>query len=348
MCVECSGNFRTPKLSVIACRSPILTARQCPVGDQQLGPTACRIVARTTDRVGRSDFSQVQGGEDRTVAANLLLQQLTNGTLSSLAGLSSAANKLPYFSGAGVMALADLTSQARSLLASTLLSRSGNNLATTDATRLTGGAGTQSAVDTTSGRLLKTGDFGLGGVAPTIGNASVTDNSIAPGTYAYGSTSSGGPSGVVWGTLIHSRRATGGGESQIFIADYGGDGATYTRARGSGAWTSWSRLDVQTGSNANGQFARLGDGTQICWATLPDFANTTIAQGSLFSSAEEWWNFPAAFSAPPACTGSARSSAARWVNIRPTAGGAAVARVFSPVSSSAAVIVDLMAIGRWY
>lgn len=229
-----------------------------------------------------------------------------------------------------------------------LLTASGNNLVTPLAARLTGGAVTQSAVDTAAGRLLKVGDFGLGGVAPTIGNASVTDNSIAPGTYAYGEGSAGGPSGAAWGTLIHSRRASSGGESQIFIADSGGGGATYTRARSTGAWTAWSRLDAQTGSNANGQYVRFGDGTQICWTVITDFATTTVAQGSLFSSAEEAWTFPAAFSVPPACTGSARSSSPRWVNARPTSTGAGVARAFSPTSSAAAIIVDLIAIGRWY
>lgn len=49
-------------------------------------------------------------------AANTLLQQLTNGTLTSLAALSSAANKLPYFSGASAFATTDLTPAARAVL----------------------------------------------------------------------------------------------------------------------------------------------------------------------------------------------------------------------------------------
>ncbi len=285
------------------------------------------------------DILLIDDGVRTLVAANLLLQQLTNGTLSSLAGLTSAANKLPYFSGAGVMALADLTTQARSLLASTLLSRSGNNLATTDAARLTGGAVTQSAVDTTSGRLLKVGDFGLGGLAPTIGDVGVTDNSIAPGTYAYGSTSSGGPSGIAWGTLIHIRRAASGGESQIFIADSGGSGATYTRARSTGAWTAWSRLDVLAGSNANGRYVRFGDGTQICYGAV----GLTLTTGNTERA------FPAEFSAGPDSVAIVAQSGAVRIPVlaaQPTSTGFSF-NLFDAAGQRMGSTARWSAIGRW-
>ncbi len=50
---------------------------------------------------------------------------------------------------------------------------------------VTGTAVQQSQTDTTAGRLLKTGAFGMGGLLPLLVNPNVTDNTIAPGLYAY-------------------------------------------------------------------------------------------------------------------------------------------------------------------
>ena len=110
------------------------------------------------------------------VAANMLLQQLTGGTLTSLAGLASAADKMPYFSGVNVMALTDLTSQARSLLGSDRISVSGNNIVTPGTARLTGGVVTTSATDPTGGRVMRTGDWYMSGqVDPVVVDDGLTN-----------------------------------------------------------------------------------------------------------------------------------------------------------------------------
>ena len=116
---------------------------------------------------------------------------------------------------------------------------------------LSGTAVTQTTTDATAGRLLKVGDYGLGGVAPLIGNAGVTDNTIPPGWYRYdaASGSSGGPAGATFGSLTHIRRTAGGGETQSFISDSGLGrllpGTAFTRARSTGAWSLW-RLSLDS------------------------------------------------------------------------------------------------------
>ncbi len=218
---------------------------------------------------------------------------------------------------------------------------------------LTGVAVTQSAVDSTAGRLLKVGDYGLGGLTPTIGNAAVVDNSIAPGFYNFDSTgiSTGGPAGVIVGLLIHSRRTSAGGETQTIISEAGsaGTGAIFTRSRTTGAWSAWrAGGGIERGSNANGEFMRCPDGTQICWRSNLSAATVNTADGTLFRSANVSWTFPAAFSVAPAVSGAQCSDADCFVSMITPSTTAVTARVRSTVTKAVAVTFGLSAVGRWY
>ena len=198
-------------------------------------------------------------------AANTLLQQLTNGTLTSLAALSTAANKLPYFSGSGAFATTDLTPAARAVLG------------------LAGASGAKIPVVT------------------GLSTAALRD---------------------ILGTVSQS----GGVPTGAFI---------------------------ERGDNANGEYVRFADETQICWQTITGMEQAiATAAGSLFvMDAEQIWNYPKAFASgtTAAVTASIRTglnvfgrarqintSAAGWIFMSPTS--------ISYINSS----VSLLAVGRWF
>ncbi|ULB10741.1 hypothetical protein ORIO_12590 [Cereibacter azotoformans] len=53
---------------------------------------------------------------------------------------------------------------------------------------------------------------------------------------------------------------------------------------------------IERNSNANGEYVRFADGTQICTHSFPGVAVTTsVNSGSLYSGSVPDWTFPAAF-----------------------------------------------------
>lgn len=114
----------------------------------------------------------------------------------------------------------------------------------TDALRAVTPAGlasiaTTSALDSTVGRLVRIGDFGLGGIGPDAANA---DTIAASGVYTV-SAGTGGtlPSPGLLGTLLHLERNSSQGRTQI-LADSSGVLWTRTTVFGTGAWRVWSTI----------------------------------------------------------------------------------------------------------
>jgi len=305
-------------------------------------------------------------------AFNQMLQQLgANGNLTSIAALTTAADRLPFYTGAGTAALATFTAFARTLLddADAATARATLGLGTAAIHALT-----TSAADATANRVLKVGDYGLGGIMPIIGNASVTDNSIVPGHYTYsdvsaGGSSSGGPAAVTRATLYHRRRSPSGGETQLLIADVPA-GQVWVRARETGGWSAWRRLYdqaavlggvaqsgglptgalIERGSNANGEFVRLADGTQICAHAVT--ASLALDQPLLggFRSAAQTWTYPAGFAVAPALMVTARNLTAFGGVSANVPGTASAQYALTAVATQAAAPreVGLMAVGRWF
>lgn len=62
---------------------------------------------------------------------------------------------------------------------------------------------------------------------------------------------------------------------------------------------------VESGSNANGEYVRWGNGLQICWGSV-DIGPINIEYGSngtLYRSVPGIWNYPSLFSANPSVSG---------------------------------------------
>ena len=166
---------------------------------------------------------------------------------------------------------------------------------------------TTSATDTTAGRLLKVGDFGLGsGIRLSSGSA---DDYTQSGLYFLVDQITNKP--VTGGGNLFVSRDQPASEivSQIFV-HRGGDRSIWYRNKDiSGVWGAWRQIYhsanilgtvsqsdgvptgaiIQRGSNANGEFVKYADGTMWCFVSTIEatFASTTALEAS--------WTFPASF-----------------------------------------------------
>lgn len=244
-------------------------------------------------------------------------------------------------------------------------------------TSVSGSAVQSSATDATQGRLTKVGAFGIGitGTGHTIVN--LDDPATPSGLYRFvTSTSSGTPPAAVSGYALLQRYA-GDFLHQTFIREEGSSRGVWTREYRTSAWTAWERVLrnhnilgtvgqssgvptgalIERGSNANGEYVRFADGTQICTWSSGSVGPIDTASGNVFrSGAITWSAYPAAFTAVtpkviwtvdhPAGTGGiwlARETTQATTSVP---GGVYMMRsVTSPVTTA---VVGATAIGRWF
>jgi len=212
---------------------------------------------------------------------------------------------------------------------------------------VTGTAVQAGPIDATPGRILTVGAFGLGGPLPAVGDAAAL-GSLVPGFYAYDSAqgSTGGPAGVLQGTLLHSRRAASA-ETQLLVVEAGSAPALYPglvlgRSRSGGGWSAWACGSVaESGSGPNGRVLRSQDGTQTCWHSL-----TTSA------TAETTWTFPQPFAS---ATGLAVTMGVGGSGLLPlfprhiAKGAASVGlSVVDALGTRVVASLDVVAVGRWF
>jgi hypothetical protein len=98
---------------------------------------------------------------------------------------------------------------------------------------------------------------------------------------------------------------------------------------------------IERGSNANGDYVRFADGTQICWnnETVTPEANTYTFYT---------WTFPAEFSVTPSITVSANSASTAVVNTQFSAPSATSARIGINRTNTTNTTLSSQAIGRWF
>lgn len=202
---------------------------------------------------------------------------------------------------------------------------------------LRGAAVTQSAMDATPGRLVRSGDYGwptalslgagddldslAGGGARICASAALTAGNHYPEASA--------------GALLQIARPEGGAV-QVFVCE--NTATLWTRAKNAaGVWQAWRRQSSQRGSTATGHWLRLPDGTQIC-------RHTMTASASAASS----WSYPMAFLSAPVLSGAAQATALSVLCLEGAPGLAAAGFSLRGADNARrADLVHLTATGTW-
>lgn len=243
--------------------------------------------------------------------------------------------------------------------------------------RLTGGVASGAAVqsnelDATAGKLMKVGAFGLGHNTQNLAPNNDVSDGIPSGFYTTDANTTGtGSETSVNGSLLHVARATGLGSPGAFQLWQRGVGDLLYRHFQSGVPTDWAAIYttgnilgtvsqsggvptgavIERGSNANGEYVRLADGTQICTHTMPTVATDT-AFGGLYSGPVETWNFPAAFFGTPTVSGGvdggSTNTTYRWLALGDIQLTSISFRQLSATLNAYTRGARLVAIGRWF
>ena len=107
---------------------------------------------------------------------------------------------------------------------------------------------------------------------------------------------------------------------------------------------------VESGSNADGEFTKLADGTLICRVRKEGAVAVNTAEGSIFKSITQTWVLPVACIPDDTivCFGSIARSDSFWLNVTNNNHISVTTILLSAYSSAASVTKYYVAvIGRW-
>lgn len=265
-----------------------------------------------------------------------------NGNLAALSGVASAADTLAYFTGAGTADVTALTEWARTLLAAA-----------------NGGKGYEALGGVPNASLPSrlTEDGGTLRSDP--------DNINATGWYRIAGNTAGMP---LTGTFLIFHLKWSNNQARQFCYSHSGIRFAYERVNVSGTWSPWYKiysagniLDtvsvennvptggiIQRGSNANGEFVRFTDGTQICTNTR-NIGPITVATGNMFRTDSVLWQFPAVFATADVGYGGTAGGNATWCGATSVSASQVNTRQYaSIVNNNVDLVLKEFAIGRWF
>jgi len=235
---------------------------------------------------------------------------------------------------------------------------------------ITGSAVQSSPVDTTAGRVLLVGAFGVGDATNCPTASDLNDAAMAAGLYRITTSTANRPFDL--GTVIILRNGTARITQMAHRLVSGASSDVLSiRHHHDGTWSSWKTVFhsgnavgtvsqasgvptgalIERGSNANGEYVRFADGTQICWCLAGSTQTADQATGNGFrASADVSFTYPVAFSAAPHVMPAGRysSGAASWTV--PAVGGSptgTVARIYAFVTGAVGT-PGIVAINRWF
>lgn len=198
--------------------------------------------------------------------------------------------------------------------------------------------------DRSSGALALGVPLGLGSGGTGASTAAGARTALGLGSAALADTTTG-PTDTTAGRVLRVGDYGAGAEAGTHL--FGRANILGAVAQSGGVPTG---AVIEQGSNANGNFVRFADGTQICWQRVVHNTAITDPHDWGFRSAGHAVTYPAAFVAPPRLAISAVELTAL------AASGASIAQTgFDLVFLSAASITaatnrsaDYLAIGRWF
>lgn len=190
--------------------------------------------ASTSAANALTEANRAKTEADRATAATDGKQPL-NANLTAFSALTGAADRLPYFTGAGALSIAAITAKARALLARTDTAGMQAELALVPVT---------SNTDITAGRLVVPGWMGFGSLSGLpLPGANADVNTLASGRYSTTATWTGSPypgtNGLNQGYLeVHPWEANNY-VKQTWSSIIAGV-ATYVRYKVNNVWGSWT------------------------------------------------------------------------------------------------------------